>query len=47
MRNSLILTLIGPDKPGLVEMLSATLSRMKPIGDRAACRAWRESLQVF
>tara|TARA_R110001583_G_scaffold867_2_gene7823 strand:- start:13974 stop:14495 length:522 start_codon:yes stop_codon:yes gene_type:complete len=26
MRNALILTLIGPDKPGLVEMVSATLS---------------------
>ncbi|MEH6469702.1 MAG: ACT domain-containing protein [Halopseudomonas sp.] len=26
MNNSLILTLIGPDKPGLVEMVSATLA---------------------
>ncbi len=27
MNNSLILTLIGPDKPGLVEMVSATLAQ--------------------
>ena len=43
MSTSVVLTLTGPDRVGIVEEVTSALLGIEPTSKRAACRGWAES----